>query len=46
MERQALHARSLAFKHPSTQEPMRVEAPMPADMSALLEWLRKRAASA
>jgi 23S rRNA pseudouridine1911/1915/1917 synthase len=46
MERQALHAQSLAFAHPITHEPMRVEAPLSADMSALLEWLRKYVAGA
>lgn len=46
MERQALHAQSLAFTHPITHEPMRVEAPLPADMSALLEWLRAHVAGA
>jgi len=33
--RQALHARLLAFRHPVTGEPMRFEAPMPADMALL-----------
>jgi 23S rRNA pseudouridine1911/1915/1917 synthase len=46
MERQALHAQSLAFAHPVTHEPMRLEAPMPEDMKGLLEWLRARTASA
>lgn len=40
MPRQALHARALAFTHPSTQERLRLEAPLPADMAALLAWLR------
>jgi len=39
---QALHAYSLAFDHPVTHERMTFQAPMPADMNALLEWLRKR----
>jgi len=34
--RQALHAKLLAFTHPVTGEMMRFEAPMPADMAALL----------
>lgn len=37
---QALHAMSLAFDHPSTGERMTLEAPVPADMAALLKWLR------
>lgn len=40
IERQALHARALAFKHPATGEPTRFEAPEPADIHVLLEWLR------
>jgi 23S rRNA pseudouridine1911/1915/1917 synthase len=35
--RQALHAARLAFVHPSTGELARFEAPLPADMRALLE---------
>ena len=35
--RQALHAWLLAFRHPATEEPMRFEAPMPADMAGLVE---------
>jgi len=38
--RQALHARLLAFRHPSTHMVMRFEATMPDDMRALLEALR------
>jgi 23S rRNA pseudouridine1911/1915/1917 synthase len=40
MPRQALHARALAFTHPSTRERLRLEAPLPADMVELLAWLR------
>ena len=36
MERQALHARELEFRHPSTGELMHFEAPLPGDMAALL----------
>lgn len=36
-ERQALHAYMLGFTHPATQEPMRFEAPPPADMQALID---------
>lgn len=35
--RQALHAAILGFEHPATGEPMRFEAPLPADMAALVE---------
>jgi 23S rRNA pseudouridine1911/1915/1917 synthase len=35
--RQALHAASLAFKHPRTGRPISFEAAMPADMQALLD---------
>ncbi|MBO6639174.1 MAG: RluA family pseudouridine synthase [Roseitalea sp.] len=38
--RQALHARMLAFVHPSTGEPMRFEADMPADMARVADELR------
>ena len=38
--RQALHAEVLEFKHPATGEPVRVSAPVPADMVALLAALR------
>ena len=42
LERQALHARKIAFEHPSSGEPMEIEAPMPADMQAVLDVLRDR----
>ncbi|HOK51515.1 MAG TPA: RluA family pseudouridine synthase, partial [Bacteroidales bacterium] len=35
--RQALHARSLAFDHPTTRQRMYFEAPLPADMAQLVE---------
>jgi 23S rRNA pseudouridine1911/1915/1917 synthase len=38
--RQALHAAVLGFTHPITGETLRFEAPMPADMQALLDALR------
>ncbi len=41
--RQALHAATIAFAHPATAEPVRVEAPLPADLLALLAALRLRA---
>lgn len=39
--RQCLHALRLRLLHPGTEEPMEFEAPMPADMTALLRWLRE-----
>lgn len=38
--RQALHAFRLAFAHPVTGKPLRFEAPMPADLVALVSRLR------
>ena len=43
LARHALHARYLAFTHPGTGEEVAFEAPLPADMAALLAWLRSRA---
>jgi 23S rRNA pseudouridine1911/1915/1917 synthase len=40
LERQALHAHRLSFAHPSTGASVSVEAPLPADMSDLLDVLR------
>ena len=37
IERQALHAASLTFRHPVTNESMTLEAPLPADMEKLIE---------
>ena len=39
--RQALHAQVLAFAHPRTGAAMRFEAPLPADLLAALERLRR-----
>jgi 23S rRNA pseudouridine1911/1915/1917 synthase len=39
--RQALHAAVLGFKHPITGADIRCEAPLPADMQALIETLRR-----
>lgn len=36
MERQALHARTLTFPHPITEEPMTFTAPVPQDMARLI----------
>jgi 23S rRNA pseudouridine1911/1915/1917 synthase len=41
--RQALHARSLAFEHPASGEVLEFDAPVPADMQALLDALRENA---
>ena len=38
--RQALHARTLGFKHPATGEEMFFESPLPADMQTLIEKWR------
>ncbi|MCM2473273.1 RluA family pseudouridine synthase [Rhizobium sp. CG5] len=38
--RQALHAYLLAFEHPSTGKTMRFEAPVPADMQAVIDALQ------
>lgn len=39
--RQALHARLLAFRHPATHMMMTFEAPLPADMAALVSGFRQ-----
>jgi 23S rRNA pseudouridine1911/1915/1917 synthase len=43
--RQALHARTLGFRHPATGEEMSFECPIPQDLSALLEKWRGYVAS-
>lgn len=40
IDRQALHARYLSFRHPVTGRFMELEAPLPEDMLALLEKIR------
>lgn len=40
MARQALHAQFLSFDHPITKERLRLEAPLPDDMSHLIDLLR------
>jgi len=42
--RQALHAHRLAFRHPADDRPIEFEAPLPADMAALVAQLRRDAA--
>ena len=44
--RQALHAEVLEFVHPTTGEPVRCQAPVPADMQKLLAVLRADAKAA
>ena len=39
-KRQALHAETLEFTHPSTGAPVRCSAPVPADLQALMAELR------
>lgn len=41
LERQALHARWLRFSHPTTGEPLEIEAPLADDMRAVLDELRQ-----
>jgi 23S rRNA pseudouridine1911/1915/1917 synthase len=41
ISRVALHAHTLEFKHPTTDEMMKFEAPLPEDMQNLLDMLRK-----
>ena len=43
LDRQALHASSLSFRHPLSGETIRVEAPLPADMAALVDALQTQA---
>lgn len=39
--RQALHARTLGFRHPATGEEMNFECPVPADMTQLIDRWRE-----
>jgi 23S rRNA pseudouridine1911/1915/1917 synthase len=41
IDRCALHASTLEFKHPGTEEMVKFEAPLPQDMQSLLDMLRK-----
>ncbi|HVU87913.1 MAG TPA: RluA family pseudouridine synthase [Pirellulales bacterium] len=41
LARQALHARRLTLAHPESGEPLLIEAPLPADIQAVLEGLRR-----
>lgn len=40
LNRQALHARRLQFTHPATEQRLEIEAPLPADLLAVLAELR------
>src|SRR4030043_395757 len=42
INRQALHAHRLAFRHPQTGERLEFESPMSQDMKSVLEWLRSQ----
>jgi 23S rRNA pseudouridine1911/1915/1917 synthase len=41
VKRQMLHARRLALEHPATGETLDLSAPLPEDMSELIEFMRK-----
>ena len=43
--RQFLHAEELGFQHPQTGEPLRFVAPLPTELSGLLEELERRGQS-
>jgi len=43
--RQALHAHSLGFVHPMTGQTLRIEAPLPSDLSELIAALRDRSST-
>lgn len=42
LNRQALHARTLGFNHPETDERLSFSAPMPMDMQRVVDVLRER----
>ena len=41
MDRQALHAATLGFKHPESQETMTFKSKLPIDISSLIDCLEK-----
>jgi 23S rRNA pseudouridine1911/1915/1917 synthase len=45
LNRQFLHAEQLGFRHPKTSEPMQFTAPLPAELTQLLEELEARKSS-
>ncbi len=40
LDRQALHAAELGFEHPASEEALRFESPLPADIAALITALK------
>jgi 23S rRNA pseudouridine1911/1915/1917 synthase len=42
IQRQALHAATITFRHPATQEAMSVVAPLPDDLRTAIEALRQK----
>ena len=40
---QVLHARTLGFRHPRTDESLTLSAPPPRPLQAFLDWLREHA---
>ena len=44
LRRLFLHAALVAFRHPQDGRPMRIEAPLPADLQVVLTQLRKESA--
>ena len=40
LNRQALHACSISFDHPTTKEPVTFEAPLAPDIQAAIDWMR------
>ena len=44
LQRLFLHAALVAFRHPEDGRPMRIDAPLPADLQAVLTQLRKESA--
>ncbi|MDH4211543.1 MAG: RluA family pseudouridine synthase [candidate division WOR-3 bacterium] len=44
IDRQALHAAELDFVHPGSKRKMHLEAPLPEDMQAVLDYLREYSA--
>ena len=45
LERQALHARGLEFRHPSSDEQLQFDAPVPEDLQSFTAWLRRERVS-
>jgi 23S rRNA pseudouridine1911/1915/1917 synthase len=46
VSRQALHAATLAFRHPMTHQPMKFTAPLPDDLAEAIRLLRRMDAGA